>query len=170
MHSSISVFWILQTSFYNIFILVKRFCIRKLFFVYSSYPLWVQNKKKLKRKWKMKKKVVTPQEICVVHVLIIIFYIISPSPHHHLYCFFFREWCQLAWPSSLNYFVYILINLSCFSQTCHSLMLYLPTVWGIILYFANLQSHQCEFLCINIFFHKANRTQFTLFSYFRSQL
>lgn len=65
----------------NIFILAKVFCIRKVFFgIRFSYLLWVQNKtkQKVKRKWKRKKKIKSHQEICVVHILINAYYIISP--------------------------------------------------------------------------------------------
>lgn len=163
MHSSSSAFFVLQTSFCNIFILAKMFCIRKHFFLlllYSFYPLLVQNKQ-TKIKGNEKKELVIPGDFCCSH------------SHHYLshnfypFLFTFRflwKWHWLVSPSTPKPFLYILISLSHFSHICHSSNVLFIYSLGIILYFAKLQSHQSESYCvINIFCHKANRTQWVFF-------
>lgn len=167
LHSSGSMFCILQTSFVTYLFWQKCSVLKKFFLggVYFSYLLWVQNKKtnkkKRKKKWKNKNQV-TPGDFCGSHSHHSVLHNFS-HPHSYLYCCFFRKWHWLVSPHAPNSFVYILINPFCFPQMCHSLNALFIYGLSVILYFAKLQSYQNKFYCINILFHKANRTQCAFF-------
>lgn len=111
---------------------------------------------------KKEKKIKSHQEICVVHIVIDAYYIIFPTPTTiyissssgndiGLFLLCTEFFCAHSYKSLY------------FSQTCHPLNALFICSLSVILYFAKLQSYQSKFYCINIFFHKANRTQCAFF-------
>lgn len=98
LHSSDSVFCILQASFVTYLFWQKCSVLGNFFFIFFLPTVGAkQTKKCKKKKWKKKKNQVTPGDLCGSHSHRCILYNFS-HPHNYLYFFFFRKWHWLVSP------------------------------------------------------------------------